>query len=72
MDYLENIREGIRSVKGNRLRTILTALIIAIGIMSLVGILTAIEGIQSSVGSNFASLGANNFDIEAKGLDISF
>ncbi|GAA5021084.1 ABC transporter permease [Marivirga lumbricoides] len=69
MDYLENIREGIRSVKGNRLRTILTALIIAIGIMSLVGILTAIEGIQSSVGSNFASLGANNFDIEAKGLD---
>ncbi|MBK6264685.1 ABC transporter permease [Marivirga sp. S37H4] len=69
MDYLENIKEGIRSIKGNRLRTILTALIIAIGITSLVGILTAIEGIQSSVGSNFASLGANNFDIESKRLD---
>ncbi len=69
MDYLENIKEGIRSVKGNRLRTILTALIIAIGITSLVGILTAIDGIQSSVGSNFASLGANNFDIESKRAD---
>ncbi|MFQ3214031.1 MAG: putative ABC transport system permease protein [Marivirga sp.] len=69
MDYSENIREGIRSIKGNRLRTILTAAIIAIGITSLVGILTAIDGIQNSVGSSFASLGANNFDIEARGLD---
>lgn len=69
MDYSENIKEGIRSIKGNRLRTILTATIIAIGITSLVGILTAIDGIQNSVGSSFASLGANNFDIEAKGLD---
>lgn len=69
MHYIENIREGIRSIKGNRLRTVLTALIIAIGITSLVGILTAIDGIQGSVGNNFASLGANNFDIESKRLD---
>jgi len=69
LEYIENIKEGIRSIKGNTLRTVLTATIIAIGITSLVGILTAIEGIQSSVGSNFASLGANNFDIEARGVD---
>jgi putative ABC transport system permease protein len=66
LHYSENIKEGIRSIKGNRLRTILTALIIAIGITALVGILTAIDGIQNSVGSSFASLGANNFDIERK------
>ena len=47
MSYAENIREGIRSIAGNKLRTTLTALIIAIGIMALVGILTAIDGIQS-------------------------
>ena len=69
MDYLENIREGIRSIKSNRLRTVLTAAIIAIGITALVGILTAIEGIQSSVSGNLAGLGANNFEIEARGLD---
>ncbi|WMN11365.1 ABC transporter permease [Marivirga salinae] len=69
MDYLENIKEGVRSIKGNRLRTILTAAIIAIGITALVGILTAIDGIQSSVSGNLAGLGANNFDIEARGLD---
>jgi putative ABC transport system permease protein len=69
LDYLENIKEGVRSIKGNKLRTILTATIIAIGIMALVGILTAIDGIQSSVSGNLAGLGANNFDIEARGLD---
>ncbi|HET8860846.1 ABC transporter permease [Marivirga sp.] len=69
MDYFENIKEGVRSIKSNRLRTILTAAIIAIGITALVGILTAIEGIQSSVSGNLAGLGANNFEIEARGLD---
>ncbi|MGM0579677.1 MAG: ABC transporter permease [Bacteroidota bacterium] len=69
MDYLENIKEGVRSIKGNRLRTILTAAIIAIGITALVGILTAIDGIQSSVSGNLAGLGANNFDIETRGMD---
>jgi putative ABC transport system permease protein len=63
MNFLENIREGLRSIAGNRLRTILTSLIIAIGITSLVGILTAIDGIQRSVNSSFADLGANTFSI---------
>ncbi len=64
MNILENIKEGLRSIRSNMLRTVLTALIIAIGITSLVGILTAIDGIQSSVDNNFASLGANSFDIK--------
>lgn len=64
MNFIENIKEGIRSIQSNILRTVLTALIIAIGIMSLVGILTAIESIRASVESNFSQLGANSFDIE--------
>jgi putative ABC transport system permease protein len=63
MNIRENIDEGIRSIKSNSLRTVLTALIIAIGITSLVGILTAIEGIQNSVNSSFADLGANTFTV---------
>jgi putative ABC transport system permease protein len=66
MNYLENIKEGFRSIKSNLLRTVLTALIISIGIMSLVGILTAIEGIKYSVSNTFSTLGANSFDIEKK------
>jgi len=65
MNYLENLKEGVRAIQGNMLRTILTASIIAIGIMALVGILTAVDAIQASVNSNLSSLGANNFDIES-------
>ncbi|MHA8105800.1 ABC transporter permease [Aquirufa sp. 5-AUSEE-100C1] len=63
MNIKENIAEGLRSIKGNLLRTVLTALIISLGITSLVGILTAIDGIQSSVDNSFSGLGANSFDI---------
>jgi len=66
MDLLENIREGIRSINANLLRTVLTALIVAIGITSLVGILTAIDGIQYSVSDSLADLGVNTFDIYSK------
>jgi putative ABC transport system permease protein len=66
MNITENVREGIKSIKANTLRTVLTAGIISIGIMSLVGILTAIDGIQNSINSSFSNLGANTFDIEDK------
>ncbi len=66
MDLVENIREGLRSVKANLLRSVLTALIVAIGITSLVGILTAIDGIEYSVSESLSSLGVNTFDIYSK------
>ncbi|MGK7394281.1 MAG: ABC transporter permease [Candidatus Cyclobacteriaceae bacterium M3_2C_046] len=66
MNYIENIREGIRSINSNLLRTILTALIIAIGITSLVGILTAIDGMQKSVTDSFSNFGGNSFEISSK------
>ena len=66
MNLAENIREGIRSINANLLRTVLTALIVAIGITSLVGILTAIDGIQYSVKDSLSDLGVNTFDIYSK------
>ena len=66
MDLVENIKEGLRSVHANLLRSILTALIVAIGITSLVGILTAIDAIEQSVNESLESLGVNTFDIRSK------
>jgi putative ABC transport system permease protein len=66
MNLLENIKVALGSVRENMLRTVLTALIIAIGIMALVGILTAVDGIQASVNDSFSELGANSFDIGQK------
>lgn len=66
MNLIENIREAVKSILANKLRTILTAAIIAIGITSLVGILTAIDGIQNSINDSFSNLGSNTFVIEDK------
>jgi len=68
MNILENIREALRSIGANLLRTILTSLIIAIGVTSLVGCLTIIDGIQSSVNNSFAGLGANAFDVRNRDI----
>lgn len=64
MEKLEYIREALRAIASNRLRALLTAAIIAIGITALIGILTAIRAIDESLNDNLASLGANSFTIE--------
>ncbi|WP_299760622.1 ABC transporter permease [uncultured Pontibacter sp.] len=69
MNLLENILEGLRAIQSNLLRTILTGLIISIGIMSLVGILTAVDSMKYSLTQTFSNLGANSFDIRKKGLN---
>ncbi|MGF1533173.1 MAG: ABC transporter permease [Bernardetiaceae bacterium] len=63
---IENIREAFASVRGNLLRTILTVMIIAVGIMSLVGILTAIDSIEYALVSGLSDLGASSFDVRSK------
>jgi len=70
MDYIENIKVAFQSIRSQLLRTILTALIIGIGIMALVGILTAIEAIKGSISDNFQSMGANSFTIQNRGMRI--
>ena len=66
----ENFKISFDSIKSNLLRSILTILIIAIGIMALVGILTAIDAIKSSISSQFTSMGANTFIIESRGMRV--
>jgi len=52
------------------LRSILTVMIIAIGITALVGILTAIESIKASITKEFTVLGANTFSITSRGMRV--
>jgi putative ABC transport system permease protein len=66
MTYRETLNMSFQSIRGNLLRAILTLLIIALGIMALVGILTAIDSITFSLNDNFSGLGANSFSIERK------
>ena len=67
MSLRENIILALRTVRSNWLRAILTLMIIAFGIMALVGILTAIDVGINSLSDNLSNLGANTFDIEPSG-----
>ena len=62
--FKENIRIAFDSIKGQLLRTILTVLIIAIGITALVGILSAVTALENTISSDFASMGANTFNLQ--------
>lgn len=68
--FKENVLIAIDSVKANRLRAIITMLIISIGIMALVGILSAIDAIKNGINNNFTSMGANTFTIRNADMNI--
>jgi len=68
--FIENLRIALQSIRSNILRSILTVMIIAIGITALVGILTAIESIKTSITKEFTVLGANTFSITSRGMRV--
>ncbi len=67
---IENLRTSFGAIRANRLRTVLTILIIAVGIMALVGILTAIDSIKMSINEGFSLMGANTFSIQSRGMQV--
>ena len=71
MDFREIISLAFESVRSNWLRATLTLMIIAFGIMALVGILTAIDSAIYSLNDNLSSLGANTFNINPRGEGLS-
>src|SRR5690554_3685883 len=70
MSFRENFKVALQSIGSNRLRTFLTALIIAIGITALVGILTSIDAMQGSLTESFSAMGSNSFSIRNRGMNI--
>lgn len=68
--FFENIRISLHSIRSHLLRTILTILIIAFGIMALVGILTATDSIKYYLTRNFSMMGANTFTIRNRTMQV--
>lgn len=69
--FWENLRVAFKSIKSNRVRAVLTMAIIAFGIMALVGILTAIDGLKSTLTEQFTMMGANSFSITSRSMRVS-
>ena len=70
MQTSENVKIALTAIRSQMLRTVLTVLIIAFGIMALVGILTSIDALKSSINSSFSSMGSNSFTIRNSGMQI--
>jgi len=69
--FYENIRVAFKAIKSNRVRAALTMSIIAFGIMALVGILTAIDGLKSTLTTQFTMMGANTFSITSRSMRVT-
>lgn len=61
--FVENIRQGFGSLKSHKVRAVITASIIAIGIAALVGILTSIDAMNSAISKTMSKMGSQSFNI---------
>ena len=72
MKTVESIALSYRTIKSNRLRTAITVIIIALGIMALIAIITAVEAVNQSLTQSFSTMGANAFSIRYKEKNVRF
>ncbi len=72
MDTAESISLSFSTIKSNRLRTAITVVIIALGIMALIAIITAVEAVNQSLTKSFSTMGANAFNIRFKDRNVHF
>ena len=72
MKTSDSIALSYSTIKSNLLRTTITVIIIALGIMALIAIITAVEAVNKSLTQSFATMGANAFSIRFKERTIRF
>ncbi len=72
MTYKDSIALSWKNVKGNKLRTAITVIIMALGIFALILIITSIKAASNSLTSSFSTMGANSFSLRYKDRNIRF
>lgn len=72
MTYKDSLSLSWKNIAGNKLRTGITIIIIALGIFALILIITAIKAASNSLTSSFSTMGANSFSIRFKDRNLHF
>ncbi|MDB5278900.1 MAG: transporter permease [Ferruginibacter sp.] len=72
MKTADSIALSYQTVKSNRLRTAITVIIIALGIMALIAIITAVQAVNQSLTQSFSTMGANAFSLRYKERNVRF
>jgi putative ABC transport system permease protein len=68
---LQSIKMALRSIKGNKLRSVLTMLGIIIGVSSVIVLVSLAQGSTTNVTSQINNLGTNLITINTFGTDLS-
>ncbi len=64
MDIRESMSIAVDALRQNKLRAILTTLGIVIGVMTVIGMMTIIQGINSTVSEQLSQIGTNTFYVQ--------
>ena len=72
MTYKDTLALSWKNIAGNKLRTGITIVIIALGILALIMIITAIKAATNGLTASFSTMGANAFSIRFKDRNINF
>ena len=70
MTYKDSLSLSWTNIKGNKLRSAITVVIIALGIFALILIITAIKAASNSLTASFSTMGANSFSLRFKDRNI--
>jgi putative ABC transport system permease protein len=64
MPFIEIFFSALSSIRQNKVRSFLTLLGVIIGVFSIIGVMTAINILQSALETNLSVIGSNNFYIQ--------
>ena len=64
MVFTETVKLAVNTIRGNKLRASLTLSGIAIGVFSIIAIMTLLEALQSGIEGGLSQLGSNTFQIQ--------
>jgi len=64
MQIKESLALALDALKGNKLRSVLTTLGIIIGVATIIGMMSIIQGLQNYMVENLSALGSNTFQVQ--------
>ncbi len=64
MQVFETLRTTLITLRANRLRATLTVLSVAIGVFSIIAVMTSLGALQNSIESGLSQLGSNTFQVQ--------
>ena len=64
MDIKESLSVSLDALRANKMRSILTTLGIVIGVTTIIGMMSIIQGLQNYMVSELSVLGSNTFQVQ--------